>query len=115
MPCVQIKTNVTVNAEKAEKIKSELGKAITFLPEKTEQWLMVTLEDNCRMWFHGESGRPMAIVEVKVFGNKVDSQGSQKMTKAVCELFQKELGVDPKDIYVRYLASMEWGWNNANF
>ena len=115
MPCVQIKTNTAVNAEKAEKIKSELGKIITFLPEKTEPWLMVTLQDDCRIWFHGETGRPMAIVEVKVFGKKIDSEGSKKMTKAVCALFEQELGVDPKDIYIRYLASMDWGWNNENF
>ena len=115
MPCVQIKTNTAVNAEKAEKIKSELGKIITFLPEKTEPWLMVTLQDDCRIWFHGETGRPMAIVEVKVFGNKIDSEGSKKMTKAVCALFEQGLGVDPKDIYIRYLASMDWGWNNENF
>ena len=115
MPCAQIKTNTAVNAEKAEKIKSELGKIITFLPEKTEPWLMVTLQDDCRIWFHGETGRPMAIVEVKVFGNKIDSEGSKKMTKAVCALFEQELGVDPKDIYIRYLASMDWGWNNENF
>ena len=115
MPCVQIKTNTAVNAEKAEKIKSELGKIITFLPEKTEPWLMVTLQDDCRIWFHGETGRPMAIVEVKVFGNKIDSEGSKKMTKAVCALFEQELGVDPKDIYIRYLASMDWAWNNENF
>ena len=115
MPCVQIKTNTAVNAEKAEKIKSELGKIITFLPEKTEPWLMVTLQDDCRIWFHGETGRPMAIVEVKVFGNKIDSEGSKKMTKAVCALFEQELGVDPKDIYIRYLASMDWGWNNDYF
>ena len=115
MPCVQIKTNTAVNAEKAEKIKSELGKIITFLPEKTEPWLMVTLQDDCRIWFHGETGRPMAIVEVKVFGNKIDSEGSKKMTKAVCALFEQELGLDPKEIYIRYLASMDWGWDNEKF
>jgi hypothetical protein len=37
------------------------------------------------------------------------------MTQEVCALFQKELGVDPKDLYVRYLASPDWGWNNGNF
>ena len=82
---------------------------------KTEDWLMITLEDECRMWFRGEKGRPMAIVEVKVLGKEIDSAASEKMTKAVCGLFQEQLGVDPEDIYIRYLASVDWGWNNANF
>ena len=115
MPCIQIKTSAKVSEETALTIKTELGKAISLLPGKTEQWLMVTLEDDCRIWFHGETGRPMAIVEVKVLGEKIDSSASEAMTREVCALFQKELGVDPKDIYVRYLASKDWGWNNANF
>ena len=115
MPCIQIKTNVQVSHETAQTIKGQLGRIITNLPEKTEDWLMVTLEDQCRMWFRGESSNPLAIVEVKVFGNKIDREGSDKMTQEVCALFQKELGVDPKDMYVRYLASPDWGWNNGNF
>ena len=115
MPCIQIKTNAKVSAETADIIKSELGKAIALLPGKSEEWLMVTLEDECRIWFHGETGRPMAVVEVKVLGSEIDSAASQKMTVEVCRLFEDQLGVDPKDIYVRYLASKDWGWNNINF
>ena len=47
MPCIQIKTNVKVNEETAEAIKSQLGKDIALLPEKTEDWLMVTLAAAC--------------------------------------------------------------------
>lgn len=114
MPCIQIKTNVKVTEEVADIIKSQLGKDITYLPGKTEDWLMVTLEDNCCMWFRGDNSHPMAIVEVKTLGKQIDSAASEKMTKAVCELFQKQLGVNPKDIYIRYIASPDWGWNNTN-
>ena len=30
-------------------------------------------------------------------------------------LFQKELGVAPQDMYIRYLATPDWGWNGGNF
>ena len=115
MPCIQIKTNVQVSDDIAQTVKSQLGRIITYLPEKTEDWLMIILEDQCRMWFRGDSEKPTAIVEVKIFGDKVDAAGSQKMTQDVCALFQQELGVDPKDMYIRYLASLDWGWNNGNF
>ena len=55
------------------------------------------------------------MVEVKIFGDQVDAAGSQKMTEEICALFQQELGVDPKNLYVRYLASPDWGWNGGNF
>ena len=115
MPCIQIKTNAAVSEETAQALKSQLGTIITRLPEKTEDWLMVTLEDNCRMWFRGESEKPLAIVEVKVFGQAIDPEGSEKMTQDVCALFQNLLGVDPKDLYIRYIATPEWGWNGGNF
>ena len=115
MPCIQIKTNEKVEGSAADAIKTELGQAITCLPGKTEDWLMVTLEDECRMWFHGEAGKPFAIVEVKVLGDAIDSAASAKMTELVCPLFKRVLGVDPADMYVRYLASPDWGWNGGNF
>ena len=115
MPCIQIKTNVAVPAGKADTIKSALGKAIAHLPEKTEDWLMITLEDGCSMWFRGKNDKPLAIVEVKVFGEKIDRAGSENMTRDVCALFQRELGVDPQDMYIRYIATPDWGWNGGNF
>lgn len=115
MPCIQIKTNVSVSEEAAQTVKSQLGQIITCLPEKTEDWLMITLEDGCRMWFRGEKDKPMAIVEVKVFGDSVDRAASERMTREVCGLFQQQLGVDPRDLYVRYLATPDWGWNGGNF
>ncbi len=115
MPCIQIHTNRPVEQEKAERIKTELGRIITFLPDKSEQWLLVELLDNSRIWFHGEGDRPFALVQVKVWGNHIDREGSERMTKAVCELLNKELSVAPTDVYVRYLATPDWGWNSANF
>ena len=98
MPCIQIKTNVEVSQEAAQAVKSALGQSIAHLPGKSEPWLMITLEDNCRMWFRGEDTKPLAMVEVKVLGDSVDKAGSQAMTQEICALFQKELGVAPQDM-----------------
>ena len=55
------------------------------------------------------------MVEVKVLGDSVDKAGSRAMTQEICALFQKELGVAPQDMYIRYLATPDWGWNGGNF
>ena len=105
MPCIQIKTNVEVSQEAAQAVKSALGQSIAHLPGKSEPWLMITLEDT----------KPLAMVEVKVLGDSVDKAGSRAMTQEICALFQKELGVAPQDMYIRYLATPDWGWNGGNF
>ena len=57
MPCIQVKTNVSTSREKADAIKAALGQAIGFLPGKSEDWLMVAIEDGCHMYFGGRGGR----------------------------------------------------------
>ena len=44
MPCIQIKTNLEIKAPQEQEIKSQLGHAISLIPGKSEQWLMITLE-----------------------------------------------------------------------
>ena len=91
MPTIEIQTNVEVNQTAAQNIKSALGQIITCIPGKTESGLMVLVEDKLRMWFRGSDETPMAIVEVKIFGNQVDKEGAQNMTREVCALLEKEL------------------------
>ena len=115
MPYIRITTNVSVDEEQAERVKQGLGEAIRIFPGKSEAWLMVSLEDHCRMWFQGKAGRPIAIADISIFGKAVDSVASEKMTAAVSSLLEKELGVRPEDLYIKYAASENWGWNGSNF
>lgn len=115
MPTIEIQTNVEVSQTAAQNVKTALGQIITCLPGKSESGLMVLVEDKLRMWFRGTDQTPMAIVEVKIFGDKVDKEGAENMTREVCALLQRELALDPKDIYVRYLALPDWGCNGTNF
>ncbi len=115
MPCIQIKTNVEAAKDVADRIKAGLGQAIAFLPGKSEDWLMVAIEDHCRMYFGGETGRPIAIAEVKILGNTVDHEGAEKMTGEMTRILGETLGVAPKDLYIKYEALPDWGWNGTNF
>lgn len=114
MPCIQVKTNVTVDAESADRIKSEMGRTIALLPGKSEEWLMVVVQDGLQMYFGGESGRPMAVVEVNIWGTGIDEAAADEMTKEVTATVHDILGVAPDDMYIKYEASPDWGWNGAN-
>ena len=39
MPFIDLKTNIEVNKEKVESLKTSFGKIITTLPGKSETWL----------------------------------------------------------------------------
>jgi len=68
MPYINTKTTVTVNLEKREAIKKKFGKAIELIPGKSENWLMGSFDDKSAMYFKGSDERPLAFVEVKLFG-----------------------------------------------
>lgn len=115
MPCIQVKTNVKTSRETADRIKESFGQAIHFLPGKSEDWLMVSIEDNCQMYFGGKGGSPIAMVEVKILGNSVDREGAKRMTEEMTRVLGGTLGVSPDHMYIKYQASPDWGWNGTNF
>lgn len=109
MPFIEVKTNQ--NVDKA--IKLELGNAITAIPGKSEAWLMVSLEGNKDMYFKG-SNEPCAMFDVSIFGSASDS-AYDDLTKRLCAISEKYLGVSPDRTYVKYTEISHWGYNNFNF
>lgn len=114
MPCIQTKTTVKLTSAQEDLLKAKFGKAIELLPGKTENWLMITFESNCHMYFKGKSKPDMAFVEVKLFG-KASRQDYAKLTQELTGILQQELNIQPTQIYIKYEEVSTWGWNGNNF
>lgn len=114
MPFINSKISVPVSKEKREVIKGKLGQAITNIPGKSENWLMVGFEDNYDLYFQGNQNGPSAFIEVKVFGS-FSEQAADNMTAALCDLYEEELQIPKNRIYVKYEEVSKWGWNGNNF
>lgn len=113
MPFINTNTNVKITEGQREALKNELGRAITNLG-KSENWLMLSFEDECNMYFKGDSTKPMAFVDISVFGKSTD-EACETMTKDLCKVYNDILGISPENLYVKYSGSNQWGWNNMNF
>ncbi len=114
MPYINIQTSAKVSPEKAEAVKSALGAAIKIVPGKKERWLMVSIDDEKKMWFAGESSPDSAFVSVSVFGNISDSV-ADRLTEKICDIINENLGILSERIYVRYSEHDKWGFDRANF
>ncbi len=112
MPFIKVKTNQDI-ADSKTIIKSELGSAITAIPGKSEGWLMIEISDRLDMYFKG-SDEPCAMFEVAVYG-KASNNAYDDLTKRLCEVSQKYIGVSPDRTYVKYTEIEHWGYNNFNF
>lgn len=113
MPFINVKTNLPVPAETERQLKTGLGDAISTLPGKSEQWLMVGFEPESHLWFQG-TDEPAALVEVTVYGPAAPA-ACGALTGKICALLQSALGLDPARVYVKYAETPNWGWNGSNF
>lgn len=113
MPFIDSKISVKVTEEKKEIIKAEFGKLMSVLG-KSETFLMVGIEDNYSLWMGGKKLEKGAYVSVSLFGN-APSSAYEKLTEAICNLFEKELAINGSAVYVTYHPVTDWGWNGANF
>lgn len=114
MPCIQTKVSLPLSEEQEKRLKARFGEAIALLPGKTEQWLMCSFEDRARLWLGGTDEPPCALVEVQILG-AAPAPAYERLTGELTGILQRELGLSPERIYVKYEEIAHWGWNGSNF
>ena len=114
MPFINARVSVPVTKEQEEVLKDKLGKAISIIPGKSEQWLMIEFADCCNLYFQGNQSGPTAFIEVKVFGS-IPESCLDELTEAICNIYETELHVKKDRIYVKYEEVGKWGWTGGNF
>lgn len=113
MPFIESKIANRITPEQKEAVKTALGKAVSTL-NKSENFLMVGIEDGYDLWMAGEKLEKGAYVSVSLFGNAPSSAYS-KLTAQICEIFEQELAIPAKSVYITYHPISDWGWNGSNF
>lgn len=111
MPYIKTSTNVKIEEEKLNTIKSKMGQAIRLMG-KTEDWLMLEFNDDVKMYFKGNSDNPIAFLDVRVLGSV---NNSNEMTHELTNIISNELGISPNNIYIAYQGYSDWGYNGSNF
>jgi phenylpyruvate tautomerase PptA (4-oxalocrotonate tautomerase family) len=113
MPFIQTRTNCKIDKEKELRIKKRLGAAVIEIG-KNENWLMLEFVPECNMYFAGSDEKPMAYVDIKLYG-ACNTSHYENMTVAVTQIINEELGIDPNLIYISYGEFSNWGWGGHNF
>lgn len=114
MPYIDSKVTISLSEDKKESLKKELGKIIDKIPGKSERYLMVGFQDEYSLYFKGEKLDYGAFVEVKFFGGATEDS-LKRVTADICNLYEKELQIPSKSIYIKFEDVDNWGWNGKNF
>lgn len=112
MPLITARISTEISKEKEISLKTQFGKAIELIG-KSENWLMVEFQDNCRLYFKGDDA-PSAMLEVDLLG-KASAGGYDALTKQITDIVEKELGIAKDRIYVKYCEFEHWGYSGFNF
>ena len=113
MPYIESKVTVTLTPEKKEELKTELGRLIATL-NKSETYLMVSIEDACDLWLGGKKLDKGAYVAVSLYGD-APKEAYDRLTGQICDLLSNKLGIPGSAVYVTYHPVNDWGWNGKNF
>lgn len=111
MPYIRTSTNIKIDDNTLNNIKTKFGEAIKLLG-KSEDWLMLEFNDNMKMYFRGDNSKGIVFIDVKCLGNIINSN---EMTKTLTDIIHEELNIEPNQIYISYQGYSDWGYNGSNF
>ena len=114
MPYINSKLTVKLSQQDKEHLKSQLGKIIEEIPGKSEEWLMLSFEDNETIYFRGNKMEKAAFIEVKIFGT-AEREYKNKVNDLICTLYQSELDIPKDSIYITFSEVKDWGFNGEMF
>lgn len=113
MPYIATQVSCPLTHDTEKTLKAAFGEAISSLPGKTEEYLMLSFTERARLWFGG-SDAPAAMIEVSVFGSFPHAAAGElaaRLTGAVSDTL-----LIPRDrIYVKFSSTSEWGWGGEMF
>ena len=108
MPFVVTKTNATITADQERVLKAAFGKAIALVPGKSEDYLLLSFEDSCRLWLRGRNDEKTAYITASIFGNE-DHAGFDRFAAAVTDALVKTLGIPAQNVYIKFDDISVWG------
>ena len=114
MPYLSIHTNQSLSNEAAGALAGQASKLVAAKLGKPERYVMVRIKGGETMLFAG-SDAPLAYLELKSIGLPVNTTG--ELSKALCELLQQTLAIDPARIYIEFANASGnlWGWDSGTF
>ena len=109
MPYINVSTTTKVDDKK--KLLEEISILISSLTNKSKRFVMAKIDDNCHMYFDGDT--PSCFLEIKSIG----SLNTSEMAKPISHFVYKKMGIPIDRIYISFedVPSSLWAWNGRTF
>ena len=111
MPHIQVNATCPIDKAQEKALVDQLGDAISLLPGMKKDYLMIRLEDQCRLFFGGTGD--CAFVEIDRFGT-IPEDASQALTARISDIVEQVLGISRDRTYLKYTENPYWGCHGHN-
>ncbi|RRK11459.1 hypothetical protein D1831_01845 [Lactiplantibacillus garii] len=108
MPFMMVKVNQKISKQQRTQLKAGLGRAISFVPGKSEDVLMVGIEDQYDLYLRGDDREVLAYVSVAIYGTP-NHEGYVELNLAMTKLFYQVLHIQPENLFIDYEDIKVWG------
>lgn len=113
MPFINTKVTTEITHEQELVLKEKYGKVLSLIG-KSEAYLMLNFEENCRLWFGGSNDEDCAFVDVSLL-HSAPKASYEKLTVEICKILSQELSIPSNRIYVKFEETENWGYDGFMF
>lgn len=114
MPYLKIQTNVEIDPASRQPLVKQLSATVAELLDKSENYVMVALEENTPMCFAADDA-PCAYLELKSLG--LPEQETARFSEVLCDVVSGALDIPTSRIYLEFSGPPRhmWGWDRRTF
>lgn len=107
MPYINVNISTKLSNQEKDNLKSKLGELISIIPGKTENVLMIGINDDYTMYFSGIKKEKMAFLNIKMY-KQSEFEYKNELTKKIFEFFEKEFDITGDNIFMTFDEYDSW-------
>jgi len=114
MPLIKVETSAAIPETRRTPVLAACSKILAETTGKPERYCMAVLESGAILM----AGKPAAAAYIDIRGiGGLTPAVNKALTKALCALLQKELGIEPGNVYITFtdVPAANWGHNGSTF
>lgn len=114
MPLIKLQTSVAIPEPRRIPVLTACSKVLAETTGKPEKYCMAVLESGAIVMAGKQA--MAAFVDIRGIGG-LTPHVNKGLTKALCDLLQRELQIDPGNVYITFtdVPATNWGWNGSTF
>lgn len=108
MPYVGLHITKKLQETEKDRIKADIGAAISLIPNKREELLLTEFLDGNTMYMGGKKEPAAAYADVRCF-KSAPFEDNQAFTQEIYRILEEALGMDQGKVYVTITEYEHWG------